>query len=478
MQSRKLAIFFNSFKVFLLIVAVFFIVSVMVLKMVVTTNSVVYENTSKTVVVDERTNIDTPGTSVVTSSNESHTVILEQATTSDSDTQPASVVESSIPSSQIEKKVKPSEVVKNSGTKNPPVSIDKIVPVTVVPPALVSSIPVVSSQGLGISLGETLFNLSDAELNAVLDDFVDMKLAWLRFDLSWRSVQWNENGNYHWANVDRLVKAANARGIKLLPVMSLVPEYARSPVCSWDLHCPPADPEAFAAFIGKAVERYSPQGIYAWEIWNEPNIKIFWNSGADVEDYIAVLKAAHRAIKSRDSHAVVISGGVGPIANGNGNIAAVDFIDELYNQGGNAYFDAVGFHPYTFPVSPSYDKSWNAWQQMANTKQSVRSIMTSHGDSTKQIWLTEFGAPTNGSNVVSDVGNIKMGVYPNHVTESLQTEIIMDAIYDTQNYTWDGPLFLYSYKDLGTTTNTIENFFGLIRYDDSHKPVYNAIKNR
>ena len=40
----------------------------------------------------------------------------------------------------------------------------------------------------------------------------------------------------------------------------------------------------------------------------------------------------------------------------------------------------------------------------------------------------------------------------------------------------DAPLFIYSYKDLGTSADTNENFFGIIRNDGTPKPAYAAIK--
>ena len=41
-----------------------------------------------------------------------------------------------------------------------------------------------------------------------------------------------------------------------------------------------------------------------------------------------------------------------------------------------------------------------------------------------------------------------------------------------KSYAWAGPLFTYTFRDNGTSTSTRENFFGLVRYDLSHKPAY------
>ena len=39
-----------------------------------------------------------------------------------------------------------------------------------------------------------------------------------------------------------------------------------------------------------------------------------------------------------------------------------------------------------------------------------------------------------------------------------------------------GPLFWYSYQDLGTDPSNAENFYGLRRFDGSAKPAYGALQ--
>jgi hypothetical protein len=101
---------------------------------------------------------------------------------------------------------------------------------------------------------------------------------------------------------------------------------------------------------------------------------------------------------------------------------------------------------------------------MYGTSPSLRSVMVDNGDGAKQIWATEFGAPTDGP-----AGS--------HVSEGSQANMIADA-YDTwSTYDWGGPLFAYQGRDLGTNTNTRENFFGLLHNDFTEKPAYEAYKS-
>ncbi len=328
----------------------------------------------------------------------------------------------------------------------------------------------------GMAVAQTLSGLSQANLEAELDDLVSLGVGWIRFDIDWSEIQPHSSEQYNWRNIDRIVAAAAERDIQLVATLTYTPPWARVEGC-YSSKCAPADPWQFAHFANQAANRYAPRGVEHWEIWNEPNLVSFWKPEPHVGDYVLLLRTSYNAIKSEDEDAVVMSGGLGPIANSNGNIAPLTFVAEMYNQGGGDYFDALAFHPYTFPVPPSYNKTWNAWSQMSATNPSIRSIMTAHGDAHKKIWLTEFGAPTGGPGTRATMENYASVKHPSYVSEELQAHHLVEAFTMAEEYEWAGPLFWYSYKDLGTSSDTIENFFGLLRFDGSKKPAYTALRD-
>ncbi|HEY6068588.1 MAG TPA: hypothetical protein VIU81_07815, partial [Gaiellaceae bacterium] len=98
---------------------------------------------------------------------------------------------------------------------------------------------------------------------------------------------------------------------------------------------------------------------------------------------------------------------------------------------------------------------------MYGTSPSLRSIMADNGDSGKQIWATEFGAPTGGPE----------GAF---VAEQVQAAMLKRAFDLFPTYDWAGPMFWYSGRDLGTAPDTSENFYGILRHDFSTKPAYAA----
>jgi hypothetical protein len=287
-----------------------------------------------------------------------------------------------------------------------------------------------------------------------------MGAVWLRFPIFWADIQSGGPTSYRWDGYDRVIKAARARGFFILGEISFSPTWAR-PAGSSD-RTPPTNVADYANFAAAVARRYGPLGVHAYEIWNEPNIVDFWQPKPDVASYTTLLKAAYTSITQADPSAVVVTAGLSPASDNGTNIAPVTFLKGIYANGGKGYFDAVGHHPYNFPDGGALKVApWSAWYQMFGTPESLRSVMIANGDGDKKIWMTEYGAPTNGDPA-------------KQVTEAVQAQFVTDAYNQVKTYPWAGPLFWFQYRDRGTTTDTRENFFGLVRYDFSHKPSWGA----
>lgn len=319
-----------------------------------------------------------------------------------------------------------------------------------------------SGKKIGFSVGDNFANLSDQDLENAMSDIESLGVGWVRFDMAWSELQPDGPGSYNWPVFDRIVAAANRHNIQLVPLLTYTPAWARPANCTTSIKCEPADPSQFATYAAAAVAHYAPMGIHTWEIWNEPNITQFWQPAPDPVAYANVLKQSYASIKQVDPQATVISAGLSDPTVGTGNIDPRDFLTAMYQNGAKNYMDAVGYHPYSFPYLPS-GPSWTGWYAMSDSTPSIRSIMVNYGDSNKQIWATEFGSPTNGPTWRGD--------------ELLQAAEFEDAMHQISNEPWVAGLFFYSYQDLGTDTSTIENFFGVIRYDGSKKPAYYELKN-
>jgi hypothetical protein len=182
-----------------------------------------------------------------------------------------------------------------------------------------------------------------------------------------------------------------------------------------------------------------------------------------------MVKSAYAAIKLANPRAVVVAGETAPAGTKGGDISPSDFTRALYAAGIGGNFDVFAAHPYTYPETPAGNNAYNAWGQMMT----MHDIMADHGDGAKPLWITEFGAPTGGPGQPSANGTL---TYPKaeYVTEGLQAQILREATQIYFGKSWSGLFLWYDYQDAGTKQTTSENFYGLVRADGSHKPVYDV----
>ncbi|HEY7150802.1 MAG TPA: glycosyl hydrolase [Solirubrobacterales bacterium] len=222
-----------------------------------------------------------------------------------------------------------------------------------------------------------------------------------RFELGWKSVV-PRQGAYNWSPSDRFIGALARRGIRAVPFVWGTPRWvAKNP------GQPPIDSAAHVRswknFLKVAVDRYGPGGsywshgyrqrygagatplpIHSWQVWNEPNLKKFFNpEGSDsqtVHQYARLLRISHDAIKSRDQSAQIVLAG-NPGYPPDGGLKAWVFLDRLYKQPGiKDEFDVAALHPYA-------STAWDFGQEVRR----VHAVMQSHGDGATPLWLTEFG---------------------------------------------------------------------------------------
>lgn len=147
----------------------------------------------------------------------------------------------------------------------------------------------------------------------------------------------------------------------------------------------------WANFVWLTVNRYKPGGVLAqanswpvgvgvthWEMWNEPDLNIFWD--APLEDYARLLKVGYLVTKQADPGAQVLFAG---LAN---NYAKFNFYrDALAIFSGdpmaaehNYFHDILATH--------SYFHAWKSWYHVFRASEA----MCDEGLE-KPIWLNESG---------------------------------------------------------------------------------------
>ena len=324
--------------------------------------------------------------------------------------------------------------------------------------------PAPPAQRFGMASGGAIQNLSSTDLAQYLDGVVAAHSGWLRVDINWDRIQAGGPSSYDWAPFDAVVSAARARGLNVLGTILYTPSWARP--SGTGANYAPTNLNDYATFAATAVAHFAPQGVHTYEVWNEPNIVNFWAPGPDAARYTQMLRLAYTAIHSSDPSGFVISAGLSPYgAYGQGDaqhLNPVSFLERMYANGAAGSFDAVGWHPYNYPYGLGY-ANWSAWSQMSETSPSARSLMTANGDGGKQIWATEFGAPTGSAS--------------NEESEAAQAQLVTDSYARLGSWSWAGPAFFYSYRDQSTGSSNVEDNFGVIHSDWSLKPSYTAYQS-
>ncbi|WP_256977948.1 cellulase family glycosylhydrolase [Rhodococcus sp. 14-2470-1a] len=280
----------------------------------------------------------------------------------------------------------------------------------------------------------------------------------VRLVVEWSEIE-AERGELDWSAMDSEVDAALSAGLPILGVVTWSPTWAVPPEYALTAHPAPADPELFAAFAGAAADRYRDR-ITAWEVWNEPNVAATFGPSAHPERYCSLLSATSRAIRAAAPDAVIVTGSTSPAVDSVNSLAPATFVEALYRCAGGSTFDAVSMHPYSTPALLSEPAAeWDSANEIAR----VRDVMIRYGDTAKQIWFTEFGAPT-------------VPTYPG-VDEMRQAEILVDGIETLHQLDYAGPVFVFDLRDSATADPSPEYNYGLLRSDYTPKPAFGAVRN-
>ncbi|HEX4491227.1 MAG TPA: hypothetical protein VH914_08500 [Acidimicrobiia bacterium] len=306
----------------------------------------------------------------------------------------------------------------------------------------------------GMSMGADLTQLPDSTFDFEMNTMRKIGVHWVRAIIPWGLVQQHGPDGDDWTLVDRLVQSVKAEGMQLDAIIDNPPLWAGAsppnvPGCTVT---PPFDLQAYANFAALVAQRYGSAMVSAIEVENSPNIPGIWPT-PDTCDYTRLMKDVYPAVKGVDKKMIVMNGGVGGTRTHKGAIAADKWIAQLYQKGAAGTFDALSFHPYSYPCVPSDGCATRTWGLLTK----VRQLMSSKGDGAKKIWGTEFGAPTSG------VGN------DGHVTEAVQSKILVDGMKQWAAFPWSGPFFVYEFRDNGTDPTDKSMWFGLVSNDFKHK---------
>jgi hypothetical protein len=194
--------------------------------------------------------------------------------------------------------------------------------------------------------------------------------------VTWLNVE-PKPGVWDFSGLDKYVEAAAQNHVDVVLPLGLSPFWVSSRPEEPSAYGPgnaanPARLDAWRDYVRAIATRYKGR-IFAYEIWNEPNLKQFYSGS--IPEMLELAGAAHTIIKEVDPQAVVST----PSAAGQ---SGVEWLDQYLRQGGDKYADVIGFHFYSNPGPP---------ESALPLIEQVKVVMQRHNLGNKPLWNTETG---------------------------------------------------------------------------------------
>jgi hypothetical protein len=272
-------------------------------------------------------------------------------------------------------------------------------PTTDVTPATASCHPRLGRAGVFVGVNAPDYVLANPHFRACsLNDLVAARVGIVRDVFPWAGIELAP-GFYDFAKTDRYVADAARHGMQVLPVLLMAPNFRSTAPASNPKHgfYPPRDPNDMGAFAAVLAKRYGPGGdfwkqhpdipdvpIRSWQVWNEPNLPVYWADGPSPERYTELLKATAAGLRSVDPNADIVSAGL-PYSSDRRTLSPEQFLRGMYAAGAKGSFTTLAVHPYSDTVT-----------RMVGALARMRRVLDAGGDNGVPIWVTEVGWATSG----------------------------------------------------------------------------------
>lgn len=299
--------------------------------------------------------------------------------------------------------------------------------------------------------------------------------SWVREEIRWDMVRvFNQPANvdagWNFGRADEVVNAEVAADLRILGLLgyNITSQQFGQP----DFHPPNLDD--WAQYVHRMATHFKGR-IFAWEIWNEPNVPFFWQDGSTsvqerVDNYIKLLHVSFNTIRDADPTAEVVSAGCS-------NVNPEEFLEIFRDRGGTEFCDVVGVHPYIPRQSLTSERFRD--HDLRNLKDFQGTI------GGKALWFTELGWSSAVPRPLheDDLDCVSTEGAQADFLEKQYTEILDSGIAL-------GPIFWYDFHEDPVDRNNPndsfelrEHHFGMVRLNPLNgndwtqtKPVYDRFK--
>lgn len=302
----------------------------------------------------------------------------------------------------------------------------------------------------------------------------DAGVPWVTIGMSWAALEATPDANrdatsasaQNLRNFTAFAQCTKALGLGVMMNVSGPPTWA-SGTTAEAAHPLPDKVPAYGEFLAELAGVLGPY-VDVWVPWNEPNFDLQWAPPHDAALYVKIQKAAYTAIKSKDPTALVSSAPIVGTATTSAT-PAWDYLAQMYANGIKGYADIIGynFYPRQAPEAVVYDTRGRPATWALSSQTYLRQLVDKY-DPGRPIWIQETGHSTcvrcNAS-------------APNALSESQQADYLVRMYTYRRRYLQGvtDKIFWYNERDLDDDPTDWYGTAGLLRYDWSPKPAWNAL---
>lgn len=299
----------------------------------------------------------------------------------------------------------------------------------------------------------------------------DAGVGLIRQTFDWSAIE-TAPGRYELAVHDEYVAAVSRAGIALLPILFGPPEFRSGAPREGaaDATYPPRRARDMARYASVLVRRYGPEGslwrerpdlprrpIRAWQVWNEPNLPVYWGGRPDAGEYARLLGTVADAIHEEDPEAEVVTAGM---PNSRLGIPFAEYATSLLRAGEPDDFDALAVHPYARTVPALLEGVGSA-----------RRLLDASGRRDAELWVTEIGWASSGPRSPFTIGPRRQARLVDEAIRGLAEERERLRVRGFVYFGWGDAVPYGGGKDFwGLHT-------GLRRLDGSPKPAFRAFRD-
>ncbi len=281
---------------------------------------------------------------------------------------------------------------------------------------------------------------------------------WVRMDFVWAETE-KARGHYDFSAYDRLLESLRPFDIGAL----LILDYA-NPL--YDHGAPPRTEgtrQAFADWAAAAARHFAGRRVI-WEIYNEPNNKMFWRPQPDVNEYVALALAVGRAFRVAAPNEKLVGPATG---------MDFPFLEACLKAGLLDYWTAVSVHPYR---DSDPEEAVNDYCRLRKMIEGYKTRSGSDGNNRTTLASSNAEIPIISSEWGYSSG--WRGLSDQKQGALLAREMLTNLANGIPISIW------YDWRDDGADPNEPEHHFGLVRsaYQDGRdqvfepKPAYLAAK--